>query len=621
MGVYWRSYAGIISTEAEVIKQLIEEAANIYNVHELVSKGSEEVTNVYDLTIDANCILLHSNGYGCYGTDFEDARMMLFEFLFENYDKALVCFEMVEPCQSQGYCFNASWSKPDGEVDWDDDETFYIHRRVLLEDSDEDEGEFDIADIWFLSFEYLESHRDTLPNLTKLVNLAKETGFTNWAINPTGYDSDELGILIETLWEISDYLEEQLDDYDENLYYEAEFEVKQDCIESLSDIEIDDAEFELPFKLPENFYELITTFRKKVRGYLQESNNNSNERLDTHNGLTLRLRTKNDLMELLQSGKSIAWKVAKGKEKQISHVQIFNWDGSMMLEASHDVSNSYRRSEDNRLVVALNSKDAKIIKCDPPLQWIGQNPVNYVNESSVTPKHNLVEDKINEKNSELVATQTEIEEPAPYAPDGFSHLSPQIAELCESVYEEPVRLIHWQMNNDNNKEQFSILFRECRRGWYFQMLLTQNKDKWSSEYRVLPSFLNLLEPDETIWMKLTKLATPEDWYALDEIFLNTLIFPGNKVMFAGSDLVGEEVADKALENFGFYVPDEEMLPVLLFEATNFGVNLISYFRHPDGFAKENMVSDHNTEECEVYESLTEAQQRLDQKLSYYMNES
>ena len=80
------------------------------------------------------------------------------------------------------------------------------------------------------------------------------------------------------------------------------------------------------------------------------------------------------------------------------------------------------------------------------------------------------------------------------------------------------------MNNDSNKEQFSILFRECRRGWYFQMLLTQNKDKWSSEYRVLPSFLNLLEPDETTWMKLTKLATPEDWYALDEIFLTLFIF-------------------------------------------------------------------------------------------------
>ena len=606
MGVHWRSYAGVISTEPEVIKQLIEEAA------------TEDVTNVYDLTIDGNCILFHSDGYGCYGTDFEDVHVMLFEFLFENYDKALVCFEMVKPCQSQGYCFNASWAKPYGEVDWDDDETFYIHRRVHLEDPDEDEGEFDIADIWFLPFEHLESSRETMPNLMKLVNLAKKTGFTDWATDPTGYNS-EPGILMETIWEIGDYLEAELEEYDGNLVSEADFEAEQDRLEFLADIEIDNAEFELPFELPENFYELITTFRKKVRGYLQESNNKSNddeEKSDSYD-LTLRLRTKDDLMELLQAQKSGAWKVAKGKEKQISHVQIFNWDGSMMLAASHDVSNSYRRSEDNRLVVALN-EDAKIVKCDP-LRWVGQNPVNYVNETFATAKNNLVEDKSIKQDSESVVNQTDTKEPAPYAPDGFAHVSPQLAELCESVYGEPVRLVHWQMKNENG-QQFSTLFREYRRGWYFQMLLTQ-EDKWSSNYRVLPSFLNLLEPDETIWAKLTKSATAKDWYALDEIFLNTLIYPKSRVIFAGSDLVGEEVADEAFKNFGFYVPDKDLLPILFFEAFSLGVRLISYFRHPDGFAKENMVSDRNTKECEVYESLVEAQQRLDQKLSYYASES
>ena len=573
------------------------------------------------MTINGNCILFHSDGYGCYGTDFEDVRVMLFEFLFENYDKALVCFEVVKPCQSQGYCFNASWAKPDGEVDWDDDETFYIHRRVHLEDPDEDEGEFDIADIWFLPFEDLELSRETMPNLTKLVDLAKKTGFTDWATDPTGYNS-EPGILMKTIREIGDYLEAELEGYDEDLVSETDFEAEEDRLEFLVDIEIDNAEFELPFELPENFYESITTFRKIVRGYLQEPNyksNDSKEKLDNSTGLTLRLRTKDDLMQLLQAQKSGAWKVAKGKEKQISRVQIFNWDGSMMLAASHDVSNSYRRSEDNRLVVALN-EDAKIVKCDPPFQWVGQNPVNYVNDSA-TAKNNLVEDRSIEQDSESVVNQTDTKEPAFHAPEGFAHLSPQLAELCESVYGEPVRLVHWQMKNENEEQQFNTLFRECRRGWYFQMLLTQNKGKWSSNYRVLPSFLNLLEPDETTWVKLTKSATAEDWYALDEIFLNTLIYPKSKVIFAGSDLVGKEVADEAFKNFGFYVPDEDLLPVLLFEAFSLGVRLISYFRHPDGFAKENMVSDRNTKGCEVYESLTQAQQRLDQKLSYYASES
>lgn len=190
--------------------------------------------------------------------------------------------------------------------------------------------------------------------------------------------------------------------------------------------------------------------------YLQELNNNYNDeedKLDIYNGLTLRLRTRNDLMELLQAGKSGAWKVAKGKEKQISRVQIFNWDGSMMLEASHDVSNSFRRSEDNRLVVALDSKDAKIVRCNPPFQWVGQNPVNYVNETSATSKNDLVEDKTVEKDSESVVTQTEIEGSAPYASEDLTHLSPQLAELCESVYREPVRLIHWQIKDNNGEQQ------------------------------------------------------------------------------------------------------------------------------------------------------------------------
>ena len=361
----------------------------------------------------------------------------------------------------------------------------------------------------------------------------------------------------------------------------------------------------------------------EMERYLQKLNSNKDkeDQLDNNFDVTLRLRTKDDLMELLQAGKSGAWKVAKGKEKQIFRVQIFNWDGSMMIEATHDRSKSFRRSEDNRLVVALDSEDAKIIKCDPPFLWVGQNPVNYVKETSATSKNESVEGQNFAKNSKPVVTQTDTKEPAPHAPEGFTHISPQLAELCESVYGEPVRLIHWQMKNENGKQQFGTLFRECRRGWYFQMLLTQKADKWSSDYRVLPSFLNLLEPDETTWAELTKSATAKDWYALDEIFLNTILFPSSKVIFAGSDLVGEEVANEAFKNFGFYVPDEDLLPVLLFEDPNLGVRLISYFRHPDGFARENMVSDRNTDECEVYELLTEAQQRLDQKLSYYLSEA
>ena len=196
---------------------------------------------------------------------------MLFEFLFENYNKALVCFEMVEPCQNQGYCFSASWAKPDGEVDWDDEETFHIFRRVAFEDPDEDEGEFDIADVYFVPFGYLES--PTLPNLKKLVNLAKEAGFTEWATDPAGFHS-ESGILIGTIWEIADYLETELEEYDEDLVGNAVLEAGKELLDYVSDIEINDAEFELP----EYLTKLISTFEQNIVHYLQEINSDVDER-------------------------------------------------------------------------------------------------------------------------------------------------------------------------------------------------------------------------------------------------------------------------------------------------------------------------------------------------------
>ncbi|QDZ41165.1 hypothetical protein FRE64_15165 [Euhalothece natronophila Z-M001] len=54
--------------------------------------------------------------------------------------------------------------------------------------------------------------------------------------------------------------------------------------------------------------------------------------MNSLSSLTLRLRTKDNLMELLLAGKSEAWKICKNKEQEISKVEIFNWDGSLKLE-------------------------------------------------------------------------------------------------------------------------------------------------------------------------------------------------------------------------------------------------------------------------------------------------
>lgn len=65
----------------------------------------------------------------------------------------------------------------------------------------------------------------------------------------------------------------------------------------------------------------------------------------------------------------------------------------------------------------------------------------------------------------------------------------------------------------------------------------------------------------------------------------------------------------------------DLLPALIFENRRLGMILLSYFKHPDGFAKENMVTDDNANKCEVFDSLKKAQERLDQKLSYYAEET
>jgi hypothetical protein len=248
MGTYWCSYAEVVSTEPEVIKQLIKKAK---------TKDDIEFPSIYDLTIDGNSVLFNSGGYGCYGTDFEDGggfRKMLFEFLFENYDRALVCFEVVETFQqTQRYHFTANWAKPDGKVDWDDESTFGIHRRVYFEDKDKDEGEFDMAEFWFLTLP-IPSY---MPDLEKLVGLAQEKGFTDWATDP--YDSDsEPGILVETIWKICNYLEAELEKYDEDLGSNACDEIQDYFLWLASEIEIDNVLDNAEFELPDDFLKLIS---------------------------------------------------------------------------------------------------------------------------------------------------------------------------------------------------------------------------------------------------------------------------------------------------------------------------------------------------------------------------
>ncbi len=292
MGVSWYSEAEVISTEPEVIKQLIEEIAEVWVENEdtrdgtriKVSEGSEETACVCDLRIEGNSVLFHSSGYGCYGSDpeyrlIDFGRVMLFKCLFDKYDKALVCFEIVQPCQGQSYYFSTSWAKPDGKIVWDEEEDWDYNKNFYIQCNVDDvelsldfENIEDIEDefftefstqfgcgIWFVSFQQID--RLKLPNIKKLINLALEAGFTDWLMN-----SD--GIMISDIDFIGDYLNEYPDKYDNkdlesDLIGEARYEAIELCMYGLSDIDIRDAEFEFPADFPEMKSAYAKAYEKK----------------------------------------------------------------------------------------------------------------------------------------------------------------------------------------------------------------------------------------------------------------------------------------------------------------------------------------------------------------------
>lgn len=88
--------------------------------------------------------------------------------------------------------------------------------------------------------------------------------------------------------------------------------------------------------------------------------------------LTIQVRTRDNLLDLLKACKSGAWRVAEDKEQQITDVEIVNFDGTQRIEGIFDGEKSVRQS-DGRLVIAFT--DACIKNCK--VTFDAQNPVRY----------------------------------------------------------------------------------------------------------------------------------------------------------------------------------------------------------------------------------------------------
>jgi len=282
MGTCWTSYAEVVSLEPERIKALVRQMSRDTKIDGDTGE-LEDVTCCGNVEIIGNSVFFFSWGYGCYGTDIDEQpdAIQLFEKLFERYSGALIAFEHVHPMQEQGYHFNTLWAKPEGEVDWDNEEAFYRHTRAVCEGSSMDSIDhmFDIVDCWYIDVDSLD--KEVVPNLYKVIQRAKEEGFEDWEKGETSdyfsdviYDDDENDYIstdiIDSICE--QYWDERGDD-DQEIAYFAKDEIQilmADWIhEPMDDIPF---ELEMPTDFPD--LQLYGRFPKVFFKPLPPSNSN-----------------------------------------------------------------------------------------------------------------------------------------------------------------------------------------------------------------------------------------------------------------------------------------------------------------------------------------------------------
>jgi len=92
--------------------------------------------------------------------------------------------------------------------------------------------------------------------------------------------------------------------------------------------------------------------------------------------MLLKIRTKDNLIELLKKGISSSWKINHSRLEHIQKIEIFDFSGTVKLCADFDRDNSII-NENGRISVAFQNG---FITKDNFL-WIGQNPIKFVNNS------------------------------------------------------------------------------------------------------------------------------------------------------------------------------------------------------------------------------------------------
>jgi hypothetical protein len=90
--------------------------------------------------------------------------------------------------------------------------------------------------------------------------------------------------------------------------------------------------------------------------------------------LTVQVRTRHNLLEVLANEESPAWVSAPKRQSRIAQVQVVNLDGTQMVKGEFDPESPRRAN--GRLI--LRFRKACIVNCRVDFDGQERNPVRYI---------------------------------------------------------------------------------------------------------------------------------------------------------------------------------------------------------------------------------------------------
>lgn len=329
--------------------------------------------------------------------------------------------------------------------------------------------------------------------------------------------------------------------------------------------------------------------------------------------LTVRVRTRDNLTQLLKEGGSGWWTIAKFRDTNLGQIEVYNWDGTLVIKAEYNPQTS-QRNENNKLY--LGFKNAKIEAVNPPLKWHGQNPVNYVEDNPSDSKNLKVEvdHRLIDKNlEELIAgvVEKKIKELIPRkVEEKPEKKEPTRRELLEDLlsknYGQEIELLDYQIN----KNIVRGWFIEKRREWYFDFELDLGRKDLG--YKPHDFIRNM--SDEALYEIYPRLKEKEK--ALIFNLIRLTFNYGGEVLLLTEDEFPEDI-----EKYGF-IPQSQCFPIIIYNNQKYKIlGAFDLFNNSEKSLSEQIIADNNDDSVRVFEDWEKAFQHLAKRMNYYRVES